>query len=59
MKVGGDHGGHSFKMSFQVVNVRQCNAVRNVIPFSVFHAKDTPANLTTALQPFVSEIEKL
>ena len=59
VKIGGDHGGESFKMSFQIVNVQQCNALRHIIPFIIFAAKDTAANLCTALQPFVSEVEKL
>ena len=59
LKIRGDHGGNSFKMSLQIVNVKHPNAVRNVIPFVVFEGKDTPVNLSTALQPFVTEIEKL
>ena len=58
-KVGGDHGGNSFKFSFQILNVEKPNSLRNIVPFLVFAAKDTPANLATALQPFVSEIQKL
>ena len=35
VKVGGDHGGQSFKMSLEIVNVKHPNAVRNVIPFGI------------------------
>eukprot|EP00117_Sycon_ciliatum_P026615 scpid33635/ scgid5600/ E3 ubiquitin-protein ligase NRDP1; RING finger protein 41 &gt; E3 ubiquitin-protein ligase NRDP1; RING finger protein 41 len=59
VKVGGDHGGDSFKMSVQVCNVRHPNSIRNIIPFVVFAAKDSPANLATALQPFASQINLL
>eukprot|EP00117_Sycon_ciliatum_P024254 scpid42675/ scgid20399/ len=59
VKVGGDHGGDSFKMSFQIVNVKKANAIRNIVPFLVFAAKDSPANLTTALHPFVEQVKLL
>lgn len=59
VKIGGDHGGDSFKMSCQILNVPHPNALRHVIPFLVFGAKDTASNLTTALTPFVGEMENL
>ena len=56
VKVGGDHGGHSFKFSFQLVNVMHPNALYNTIPFLVFAGKDTPANLATTFAPYAQQI---
>ena len=49
VKVGGDHGGGSFKLSFQVANVQNLNAKQNTIPLLVFPAPDTAVNLATTL----------
>lgn len=57
VKIGGDHGGNAFKMSFQVANLENPNSTKNTIPFWVFNAKDTPANLATVLSPFASHIK--
>ena len=40
IKIGGDHGGGSFKMSFQVANVENPNRKDNTVVFSIFEAKD-------------------
>lgn len=56
VKVGGDHGGDSFKMCFQVANLADPNSTKNTIPFVVSSAKDSPANLATALTPFANQI---
>ena len=61
LKVGGDHGGGSFKLSFQIVNVPKPNAITNTVPLCIFNAKDTPANLETALaqyRPQILELQK-
>lgn len=39
-KVGGDKGGGSFKMNFQIVNTLTPNAVNNMCFFSCFEAKN-------------------
>ena len=49
IKLGGDAGGGSFKMAFQVANLRNPNSKTNTVVFAMFHAKDTWANLKTAL----------
>ena len=46
-------------MSFQLVNVLHPNAVRNTIPFLVFAAPDSYANLATTLRPYAGQIEQL
>ena len=48
IKLGGDAGGGSFKMAFQIANLRHSNSNTNTVVFSMFHAKDSWANLKTA-----------
>ena len=48
VKIGGDKGGKSMKASFQLCNVSRPNAVQNTCVFSVFEARDSPANLHIA-----------
>ena len=52
IKIGGDHGGGSFKMSFQLANVKSPNATRNTVPFVVFAAPDSASNLATMIKPY-------
>ena len=59
VKLGGDHGGGTFKMLFQIANVPSPNSVDNTVPFCIFAAKDTVANLTTALEPYRNFISHL
>ena len=59
IKLGGDHGGGSFKLSFQIANVQQPNSTKNTVPFILFSAKDYISNLTTALKPFQDKILQL
>ena len=50
LKIGGDHGGGSFKMSFQVANVENPNKPENTVAFSVLEAKDYKSNLVLCLE---------
>ena len=59
VKIGGDHGGDSFKMCYQVANVENPNNKHNTIVFSLFEAKDTRPNLRICLQRFRSHIQML
>ena len=59
IKVGGDHGGGSFKMSFQVANVVNPNSKENTVVFSVFEAKDYRINIKLSLERFKSQINEL
>ena len=59
IKIGGDHGGNSFKMSYQVCNVEKPNSVHNTIVFSIFEAKDYRSNLMVALMRFKQQIDQL
>ena len=59
VKVGGDHGGESFKLCFQIVNTASPNSLANTIPFLVFGAKDSPSNLQTTLEPYYAQFQQL
>ena len=50
VKIGGDHGGGSFKMSYQVANTNNPNSKENTIIFSTFEAKDYRVNLKVGLK---------
>ena len=59
LKIGGDHGGGSFKMSFQVANVVNPNRKDNTDVFSIFEAKDYRVNIKLALEYFKIQIKEL
>ena len=56
VKLGGDKGGTSVKMNFQIVNVPAPNSVRNTCVFTVFEAVDTPVNLEIALSRYKEDV---
>ena len=57
LKIGGDHGGGSFKMSFQVGSVENPNKPENTV-FSITEAKDYKVNLALCLERFEANIEQ-
>ncbi len=59
VKIGGDKGGGTFKMSFQVVTTTNPNSPQNTIVFSIFEAPDSYATLSIALEPYIKQIEDL
>ena len=59
LKIGGDKGGGTFKMSFQVANTPNPNSPENTIVFSLFEAPDSYSNLSIALQPYIEQISDL
>ena len=59
IKLGGDHGGHSFKFCCQILNVHTPNSTVNTIPVCLFAAKDVPANLETAAGQFRAQLIEL
>ena len=58
LKIGGDHSGGSFKMSFQVGNVLNPNKPGNTVIFSITEAKDYKVNLTLCLERFKAHMEQ-
>ena len=59
MKIGGDHGGGSFKMSLQIVNTANPNSKDNAIIFSIFEEKDYRINILEGLQRFRKQLKDL
>ena len=59
IKIGGDKGGSSFKMSVQLVNVEKPNSVKNSTVFALFEAPDTVANLHIALDRYKNAISDI
>ncbi|CAH1242529.1 Hypp6804 [Branchiostoma lanceolatum] len=59
VKVGGDHGGGSFKMAFQILNKERPNCKSNTNVFCIFNAKDSRENLNLATSRFATEIKDL
>ena len=59
VKHGGDKGGGSFKMSFQLCNVEHPNSPTNTCVFCVFEAADNITNLKIALEQFRGQIDNL
>ena len=59
LKLGGDAGGGSFKMAFQIANLMHPNSKTNTVVFAMFHAKDTWANLKTALMKYKEQVNIL
>ena len=59
IKIGGDKGGSSFKMNFQIMNVSHPNSIHNTCVFAVFQAPDSLFNLHIALDRYTDQIEEL
>ena len=59
VKVGGDKGGKTFKMSFQIAHTPNPNSVENTCVFTIFEARDTTANLQVALERYKTQIDAL
>ena len=59
IKIGGDHGGGSFRMSYQIANVANPNSKDNTTVFSLFEAKDYRINLKSGLTRFSDQIKEL
>lgn len=59
VKVGGDKGGGSFKMNFQICNVVNPNSKHNTCIFMLFMASDSVSNLHVGLDRYKEQIEQL
>ena len=57
MKIGGDHGAGSFKMSYQIADVQSPNSTDNTIAFSIFEAKDYHSSIKTGLTQFQEQVK--
>ena len=59
INLGGDAGGESFEMAFQIANLRHPNSKTNTVVFAMFNAKDSWANLKTALKKYKEQVNIL
>ena len=59
IKIGGDHGGKSFKACYEICNSSSPNSTSNTVIFSFFEEKDHRVNLCTALGIFTNQIDEL
>ena len=59
VKLSGDKGGESFKMSLQVVNTPHPNSVQNTCVFAAFEASDSVTNLKVALARYHEQVNRL
>ena len=59
LKLGGDHGGRSFKFVMQIANRRHPNSLDNTVPICVFECQDTFSSLATMLSMYKEPIIKL
>ena len=59
VKIGGDHGGGSFKLSYQIANVSHPNRTDNTVVFSIFEAKNCRSNTKIELTRFWEQINAL
>ena len=59
VKLGGDKGGGSFKMSFQIANVDHPNSLSNTCTSCVYKAGDSITNMHTALDRYQEQIKDL
>ena len=56
VKIGGDHGGGTFKLSYQIANDSHPNCTDNTVVFSIFEAKDYRVNVKIGLTRFREQI---
>ena len=59
VKFGGDKGGSSFKMTYQIVNVSHPNSLRNTVVFACFCADDSYINLKKTLPQVLHQLNDL
>ena len=59
IKIGGDKGGGTFKMNFQIVNIATHNSVHNACVFCCFAAGVSVTNLHAVLDCFKDQVEHL
>ena len=59
LKIGGDKGGKTMKLNFQIMNCVHPNSPTNTCVFSAFEAPDTRNNILIALERYQSQIQHL
>lgn len=59
VKFGGDKGGSSFKMAFQIINVVHPNSLKNTVTCACFCGDDSYYNLMKTLPRVIDQISDL
>ena len=59
VKLGGDHGGGTFKLMLQIANLRKPNSKYNTCLLAIAECKDTPDNLRRIIGPYKHQITEL
>ena len=59
IKLGGDKGGGTFKMNFQIANVIHPNSPANTCVFCIFLAYDSVTNLHIGLDRYAEQLKDL
>lgn len=59
LKLGGDHGGGSFKLTLQILNQKHPNSKKNTVVLCAFEGKDNHPNLKNVLSKFRPQIDQL
>ena len=59
IKIGGDKGGGSFKMAFQIANTQNPNAKSNTVVYTAFEAPDNAYNIKLGLERYMSDVNQL
>ena len=59
IKIGGDKGGSSFKMNFQIVNTQQPSSSKHTCIFAAVEAPDSITNLHMALDGYKDQMKAL
>ena len=59
VKLGGDHGGGSFKVMLQICNLVNANSKHNTVLIAMAECKDNPENLQQIFGPFQDQLSAL
>ena len=59
LKIGGDHGGGSFKAAYEICNTENPNSKLNTVIYSLFEQKDIRLNLITGLSMYKDQIDDI
>lgn len=59
VKLGGDKGGSTMKVSFQILNCPNPNSPNNTCVFVAYEGPDSKTNLHVALDRYKSQVEEL
>ena len=59
VKIGGDKGGGTMKLNFQICNVKAPNSTQNTCVFAMFEAPDSATNVHLVLERYNHQVSQL